>query len=46
MTARWPAWAPIGPEYEVAPGDWLEAKTAIPAAVVAEYLMAEGDGAR
>lgn len=46
MTARRPTWAPIGPECEVAPGDWLEIKTAVPAPVVGDYLMTVWDGVR
>jgi hypothetical protein len=46
MTARRPTWAPTGSEYEVAPGDCAETTTAIPAAVVAHYLMTVGDGVR
>jgi len=48
MTARRPTWAPIVPEYETAPGDWLETKTApqpIPADVGADCSMTVGAGA-
>jgi hypothetical protein len=45
MTARRTTWAPIGPQYEVALGDWTEPKTVIPE-VVTEYLISVGDGAR
>jgi hypothetical protein len=46
MTARRPTWAPIRPEYAVAPDDWPETKAAIPAAVGADYLITIGDGVR
>jgi hypothetical protein len=46
VTARRPTWAHTGPEYKVAPGDWTETKTVIPAVVVADYLLAIGDGTR
>jgi hypothetical protein len=39
-------WAPTGSEYEVALGDCPETTTAIPAAVIAHYLMTVGDGVR
>jgi hypothetical protein len=48
MTAQRPTWAPIVPEYQTAPGDWLETKTAplpIPTDVGADCLMALGAGA-
>jgi hypothetical protein len=47
MAALRSIWAPVGPEFQMAQGDWRETKTApqpVCVAVGSEYLMVAGNG--
>jgi hypothetical protein len=46
MAALRPIWAPVGPEFQMAQGDWRETKTALQPVCVAvgsEYLIVAGN---